>query len=101
VKARYGLSVTSAERDAVARVLARCPGQRLPVSAPVRLGGGREAAAPAPSTRTTTPVGGGTDPRFATCREANAHGYGPYRRGIDPEYAWYIDRDGDGLDCEP
>jgi hypothetical protein len=30
--------------------------------------------------------GGGTDPRFATCAKANAAGYGPYRRGVDPEY---------------
>lgn len=41
-----------------------------------------------------------TDPRFGTCKEANAAGYGPYRRGIDPEYAWYRDRNGDGLVCE-
>lgn len=41
-----------------------------------------------------------TDPRYPTCAEANAHGYGPYRRGVDPEYAWYQDRDGDGLVCE-
>ena len=32
--------------------------------------------------------------------EANAAGYGPYQRGRDPEYAWYQDRDRDGLVCE-
>jgi hypothetical protein len=42
----------------------------------------------------------GTDPRFATCTEAKAHGYGPYRSGVDAEYAWYTDRDGDGVVCE-
>ncbi|MDL4820770.1 excalibur calcium-binding domain-containing protein [Actinomadura opuntiae] len=47
------------------------------------------------------PASPGLDPRFSTCKEANAHGYGPYRRGIDPEYNWYIDRDHDGIDCEP
>ncbi|WP_283139842.1 thermonuclease family protein [Rhizohabitans arisaemae] len=41
------------------------------------------------------------DPRFRTCKDANAKGYGPYRRGVDPEYAWYQDRDGDGIVCEP
>lgn len=41
-----------------------------------------------------------TDPRFGTCREAKAHGYGPYRRGIDPEYFWYRDADHDGVDRE-
>jgi micrococcal nuclease len=40
------------------------------------------------------------DPRFRTCKEAIAHGYGPYYRGKDPEYDWYIDRDKDGIVCE-
>ena len=42
----------------------------------------------------------GLDPRFSTCTEAKAQGYGPYVRGQDPEYDWYIDRDGDGVVCE-
>jgi hypothetical protein len=42
-----------------------------------------------------------TDPQYRTCAEANAHGLGPYRRGVDPEYSWYQDRDGDGVVCEP
>jgi hypothetical protein len=56
----------------------------------------RQAAAqpPAPA------AAGGTDPRFRTCREANASGYGPYRSGADPEYAWYRDADNDGVNCE-
>lgn len=45
--------------------------------------------------------GAGLDPRFATCAKANAAGYGPYYQGTDPEYAWYEDRDQDGIDCEP
>ncbi|MEU4694147.1 excalibur calcium-binding domain-containing protein [Actinoplanes sp. NPDC023714] len=44
--------------------------------------------------------GGGTDPRFATCAKAIAAGFGPYYEGTDPEYDWYIDRDGDGAVCE-
>jgi endonuclease YncB( thermonuclease family) len=40
------------------------------------------------------------DPRFATCREAAAAGYGPYLDGTDIEYAWYGDGDGDGVVCE-
>ncbi|WP_346536724.1 excalibur calcium-binding domain-containing protein [Micromonospora sp. DPT] len=61
------------------------------------------ARSPRPAPTTTrpkpppTPV---TDPRFGTCKEANAAGYGPYRRGIDLEYAWYRDPNGDGLVCE-
>ncbi|RYU09784.1 excalibur calcium-binding domain-containing protein [Nocardioides iriomotensis] len=44
--------------------------------------------------------GGATDPRFSYCYEANDNGYGPYRRGVDPEYAWYDDADNDGVVCE-
>lgn len=40
------------------------------------------------------------DPRFDTCKDAKRAGYGPYRRGQDPEYEWYRDRDGDGIVCE-
>jgi hypothetical protein len=55
-----------------------------------------------PSSPVTVPPGprGGLDPRFRTCREAIAHGYGPYRKGVDPEYPWYRDGDGDGINCE-
>ncbi|GGO84161.1 hypothetical protein GCM10011584_01060 [Nocardioides phosphati] len=44
--------------------------------------------------------GGGSDPLFDTCAEANAHGYGSYREGSDPEYSHYQDRDHDGVVCE-
>lgn len=40
-----------------------------------------------------------TDPRYPTCAEANAAGYGNYHRG-DPEYGWYRDADHDGVACE-
>lgn len=40
-----------------------------------------------------------TDPRFSTCTAATKAGYGPYRRGTT-EYAWYQDRDKDGVVCE-
>jgi hypothetical protein len=43
---------------------------------------------------------GGTDPRYSTCAKANDAGYGPYVRGKDLEYAWYRDRDSDGVVCE-
>ncbi|MBF4161692.1 excalibur calcium-binding domain-containing protein [Nocardioides acrostichi] len=56
-----------------------------------------EAAAPAPASASAAPS---TDPRFSYCYEANDAGYGPYRRGVDPEYDWYDDRDGDGIVCE-
>ena len=40
------------------------------------------------------------DPRFDTCTEAIAAGYGFYMKGVDPEYVWYKDSDGDGWVCE-
>lgn len=49
---------------------------------------------------TQPPSNAGLDPRFGTCAEANDHGYGPYVRGSDPEYDWYIDADSDGIVCE-
>jgi hypothetical protein len=52
---------------------------------------------------TSTSSGGGaagTDPRFATCAEAKAGGYGPYVSGRDAEYSWYRDADHDGIVCE-
>jgi len=41
-----------------------------------------------------------TDPRFSSCKEALANGYGHYREGIDPEHDWYRDGDNDGIVCE-
>jgi hypothetical protein len=55
---------------------------------------------PTPTPTPPPPTTGGLDPRFPTCTAAKAAGYGPYRRGIDPEYAWYEDRDHDGIVCE-
>jgi hypothetical protein len=43
---------------------------------------------------------GGTDPRFRTCKEAKANGYGNYTQGVDTEYEWYRDADSDGVVCE-
>ncbi|GAB2832784.1 hypothetical protein GCM10022221_34440 [Actinocorallia aurea] len=55
---------------------------------------------PKPKPKPTTPAAPSTDPHFGTCAEANAAGYGPYTQGTDPEYAWYTDRDHDGVACE-
>ena len=52
---------------------------------------------PAPVVQPPAPA---TDPRFGTCKEAKAHGLGPYVQGVDPEYSWYRDADHDGIVCE-
>jgi hypothetical protein len=62
-----------------------------------------------PQSFTTQPAfgtsGGGTPtagaPRFADCKQANDNGYGPYTKGVHPEYYWYVDADNDGVACDP
>lgn len=54
----------------------------------------------APPPPVKPPGGGGTDPSFTYCYEANDAGYGPYYQGQDPEYEWYDDTDSDGIVCE-
>jgi len=45
-------------------------------------------------------AGPGLDPRFPTCLQAKAAGYGMYVKDRDSEYAWYRDLDHDGRVCE-
>jgi hypothetical protein len=106
VKKKYRLWVTGAERDAMVRVLRACPGQALPAPGPQptiasNTGGPAPGSSPTPKPAATKPSSRGSlDPRFGTCREAIAAGYGDYVRGVDPEYSWYTDRDKDGIVCE-
>lgn len=108
VKAKYGLWVTASERDAMARVLSECPDERAPAGdaptlAPAELAGAQPADGPARVPKpepAPAPKPAGTDPNYGTCKEARAHGAGPYYRDRDPEYGYYRDRDGDGVVCE-
>ncbi|WP_218137078.1 excalibur calcium-binding domain-containing protein [Asanoa ishikariensis] len=59
-------------------------------------GGDAPNPPPKPKPKVEQPT---TDPRFDTCKDAIAHGYGPYRRG-ETEYGWYRDGDNDGVVCE-
>jgi len=80
VKLTYRVWVTRAERDAIARVLARCPGRRLPRSAPQPRRAGRA---------------------FADCDAVRAAGRAPLRSGTAAYAAnRRLDRDHDGLACE-
>jgi Excalibur calcium-binding domain/Protein of unknown function (DUF1524) len=89
VKRRYGAWVTPAEHDAMARVLATCPRQRLPSGGAVRV---RVGAKPSPSRDGSV---------FADCAAVRAAGLAPLRRGT-PGYEANpgLDRDHDGFACE-
>ncbi len=100
VKWRWNLTVDSLERDTVTRILSSCSTLTVavPERATVTINPNAVDGAP--------PVGGGgsgdgvVDPDFGTCTIAKANGYGPYIRGVDPEYEFYRDADKDGSVCE-
>ena len=120
VKTKYDLSVTRAEQQAMTRVLSGCPDQKLISAADARDQRDPHPTVAQPKTTPTTSVPKTSAPKsprrrsprrrgpgrprripgYPTCAAANRAGYGPYRRGVDTEYNWYIDRDQDGLVCE-
>jgi hypothetical protein len=105
VKTKYELWVTQPEAEAMLQVLSRCPNQAViePGSQPTVASDAVVAAeAPQPSAPSPRPSvdGPSLDPRFPSCRAATSAGYGNYRNGINPEYDWYRDADGDGIVCE-
>ncbi len=106
VKASYGLWVTRAEHDAMARVLADCPDTAAPASqaapatpaaAASRTRPPAPAPAPAPAAR-TCPGSCGTV-YYANCAAARAAGAAPLRAG-QPGYRGKMDGDRDGVACE-
>ena len=118
VKWRWRLTIDAVEQAALRVLIAGC-GSRALVQVPPRAtivagpppapggaaaggagAGGGASAGGAAGGLPATPGTGGNDPRFATCSLAIRGGYGPYVRGVDPEYAWYRDGDKDGTVCE-
>jgi hypothetical protein len=101
VKYRWALTIDKSEKAAISSVLANCPTSKLfnlpkqMIKKPV-LPSQVQPEEPA----ATTPIETQPDPRFDNCSEAIASGYGRYVRGVDPEYDWYRDGDGDGVACE-
>ncbi|MEV5556541.1 excalibur calcium-binding domain-containing protein [Nonomuraea wenchangensis] len=71
------------------------PGASPPVTPPAS-SGTDPGAATSPASDTGS---GGNDPRYASCKEAVAHGYGPYSKDSHAEYSWYPDTDGNGVAC--
>ena len=96
VKRAYGIWVTAAERDAMARVLSGCPGHGLPA---VGDAAALPAPVPAPAPAPAPPASGPAAGPFPNCAAARAAGAVPVRRG-DPGYGGHLDGDGDGVACE-
>jgi hypothetical protein len=92
VTLRYGLWMTRAEKDAIAAILATCPGQPLPDGAGAVL-------PPAVTSVVPTPAPAPAAAYYANCTAARAAGAAPLLRG-QPGYRSALDRDGDGVACE-
>lgn len=90
VKAAYGLWVTSAEHDAIARVLSAGSGAPPPEAPPEA---GQPPAEPVPF---AAPAG---DIHFPNCAAARAAGAAPVLAG-QSGYRSGLDGDGDGVACE-
>ena len=101
VKYRWSLTIDSNEKKVLASKLATC-GTKSKVAVPAKakiVKGSAPIASPSPSVPSSG--SGAVDPKFASCAEAKRNGYtSSYTKGVDPEYEWYQDRDGDGVVCE-
>ena len=87
VKATYALWVTTAEHDAMTRILSDCPNEVATATDPV--------VAPAPAPVADPP----SDVFFQNCTAAREAGAAPVHVG-EPGYGRHLDRDGDGTGCE-
>jgi hypothetical protein len=107
VKASYGLWVTRAEHDAMARVLGDCPDTAAPTSqtAPAPPAQAQPAPPAAPAYVAPAPeVAAPAAPApaavyYANCAAARAAGAAPLRAG-QPGYREKMDGDRDGVACE-
>jgi len=100
VKSSYGLWVTQAEHDAMARVLSNCPDALAPDTQPAAApaqAAPAPARAPAPAPAPVPAPAAGV--AYANCAAVRAAGAAPIRVG-QPGYSRRLDRDGDGVGCE-
>ncbi|RVW01735.1 GmrSD restriction endonuclease domain-containing protein [Rhodococcus spongiicola] len=100
VKIAYGLWVTQAEHDAMARELASCGGAGSGISSTE--GAGSKAPTSQPTLSGTSPMGVSTltgEVYYPNCTAARAAGAAPLRIG-QPGYRLGMDGDGDGVACE-
>lgn len=99
-------AVAAASAEQAARIVTPPPGSSSGSSSGTSAGttagssSGSSSGTSKPGAAAPSSSGGSTDPRYGTCKEAKSHGLGGYVRGVDPEYDWYRDSDGDGVVCE-
>ncbi|HSO92454.1 MAG TPA: DUF1524 domain-containing protein [Arthrobacter sp.] len=100
VKSSYGLWVTRAEHDAMARVLAGCQDTTTPAGQESPAPAGAQPAPPpaAPADAAPAPAAP-TAVHYANCAAARAAGAAPLRAG-QPGYRVQMDGDRDGVACE-
>jgi hypothetical protein len=101
VKATYALWLTGAEHDAMASVLAACPGQPVATAGkPMNPPGKPAQSAPSPPPAQPAPApAASSDVSYPNCAAARAAGVAPLHVG-QPGYSRRLDRDGDGVACE-
>jgi len=104
VKSSYGLWVTQAEHDAMARVLSDCPDAMAPTNqpatAPAQAAPAQQPApAPAQVQMAPAPAPAPAAVTYANCTAVRAAGAAPIHVG-QPGYSSKLDRDGDGVGCE-
>jgi hypothetical protein len=100
VKSKFALSVTTPERNAIARVLATCPDQPLPADSGAPVEVDHHLSDPAASGSSPAAAGSGDGAVwYENCDAARAAAAAPVRRG-DPGYDAHLDGDGDGSACE-
>lgn len=93
IKATYGLWMTQAEHDAIARILNSCD-----AAGPAADDGAPPAAPVAPAS-IPPPVGDESTVYYPNCRTAREAGAAPIFAG-QPGYRTGLDGDGDGVACE-
>lgn len=113
VRKSYNMWVTSAEKQAMEKVLSTCPQEPLLTGNPKASKGQGSStvasspvavpAVPAPVTKAAPvaeqPAANGQDPKFASCKAAKEAGFGPYDKS-QVEYGWYRDANNNGTVCE-
>ena len=99
VKSSYGLWVTLAEHDAMARVLGDCPDATAPTSQEAPAPPADVAPAPAEPAPADPVPAAPASVYYANCAAVRAAGAAPLRVG-QPGYRGQMDGDSDGVACE-